>query len=263
MVQKLVFFDIDGTIVREDNYEIPESTIAAIKKLRANGHLAFINTGRPYSLVDEKIRSLGFDGYICSCGSYILLGDEVLLHKTLTPEKSARIVELVRKFNLDVIYEALSGMYFDLKRPLSEKLHNYKTKFESLGLYTGLSIDEPGFHFDKFIVWTNDDTDFAAFYSEFEDEFDYIDRGNRLIEFAPKGHSKATGIQLVLDKLGLELDNCFAIGDSTNDLPMLDYVPNSIAMGNSPEVLFDRVTFVTRRIEDDGLEFALRHFKLI
>ena len=121
MVQKLVFFDIDGTIINEDTYEIPESTVSAIKKLRANGHLAFINTGRPYSIIEDKIRDIGFDGYICSCGTYIRFKDDVFLHKALTPERSSEIIELVRQFDLDVIYEALTGVYFDLKRPLAKK----------------------------------------------------------------------------------------------------------------------------------------------
>ena len=47
MDKKIVFFDIDGTLVDEKTHDIPESTRKAIRELRANGHLAFINTGRP------------------------------------------------------------------------------------------------------------------------------------------------------------------------------------------------------------------------
>ncbi len=263
MVQKLVFFDIDGTIITEDTYEIPESTIAAIQKLRSNGHLAFINTGRPYSVIEDKIKGIGFDGYVCSCGSYIRFGDEVLQHSALTPERSSEIKALVREFDLDVVYEALSGVYFDLTRPQCEKALIYKSRFDAIGLDTNISIDSPCFCFDKFIVWTKDGSDLPHFCSALEKDFDYIDRGSGLFEFVPKGFSKATGIKLIIDKMNSELQNCFAIGDSTNDLPMLDYVPNSIAMGNSPKALFERVAFVTKRIDENGVEYALRHFNLI
>lgn len=43
-------------------------------------------------------------------------------------------------------------------------------------------------------------------------------------EMAQKGHSKATGIQKVCEYLGADIDDCIAIGDSTNDLDMLKAV---------------------------------------
>ena len=44
-MSKTVFFDIDGTIW-DDDMVIPESTLEAVATLKANGHLAFICTGR-------------------------------------------------------------------------------------------------------------------------------------------------------------------------------------------------------------------------
>ena len=42
--RKLIFFDIDGTIVTEarDGRIIPDSTRTALRKLQQNGHLCFI-----------------------------------------------------------------------------------------------------------------------------------------------------------------------------------------------------------------------------
>ena len=62
----------------------------------------------------------------------------------------------------------------------------------------------------------------------------------------------------MLDYYHLDLDAAYAIGDSDNDLPMLPYVPNSVAMGNaSPASLFDQVSFVTKRASEDGIAYAL------
>ena len=47
-----------------------------------------------------------------------------------------------------------------------------------------------------------------------------------------------------------------------NDLPMLQAVPNSIAMGGS-EKLYPYVSYITSPIEEDGIYNALEHFKLI
>jgi hydroxymethylpyrimidine pyrophosphatase-like HAD family hydrolase len=48
-----------------------------------------------------------------------------------------------------------------------------------------------------------------------------------------------------------------------NDIPMLEAVPNSIAMGESPEKLKQLSSFVTKNLLDDGIEYALRYFNII
>jgi hypothetical protein len=54
------------------------------------------------------------------------------------------------------------------------------------------------------------------------------------------------------------MENAYAFGDSNNDLPMLLYVPHSVAMGNAmPESLFEQVKHVTSRASEDGIAKAL------
>ena len=53
MSQKIVFFDIDGTIW-DEHMVIPESTRLAITKLKENGHKAFLCTGRARAAVVSK-----------------------------------------------------------------------------------------------------------------------------------------------------------------------------------------------------------------
>lgn len=55
MEQKLLFFDIDGTLITEGNgARLPESTRIAVKKAREQGHLLFINTGRTRASLPKK-----------------------------------------------------------------------------------------------------------------------------------------------------------------------------------------------------------------
>ncbi|MFQ8776499.1 MAG: HAD hydrolase family protein [Roseburia sp.] len=76
--------------------------------------------------------------------------------------------------------------------------------------------------------------------------------------------AKATGIQYVLDHYGLRKEDAYVFGDSNNDLPMLTYIPNSVAMGNaSPASLFDEVSYVTKKASEDGISVALEHFGFI
>lgn len=54
-----------------------------------------------------------------------------------------------------------------------------------------------------------------------------------------------------------------AFGDGGNDISMLEYVGIGVAMGNANPPVKERADFVTKDIDDDGIEYALRHFGLI
>ena len=56
----VIFFDIDGTIVDDGTQIIPRSTIESVEKLRALGHIPVVNTGRPYSHIDPRVRAMAF-----------------------------------------------------------------------------------------------------------------------------------------------------------------------------------------------------------
>ena len=57
-MRKIVFFDADGTIC-DIKKGIPESAIAAVHQLTANGHLAFLCTGRSRAFVTEDLAHMG------------------------------------------------------------------------------------------------------------------------------------------------------------------------------------------------------------
>ena len=63
MKQKIIFFDIDGTIMDELGY-VPESAVRAIKAAQSKGIKCLVNTGRPYVHIEPAIVEMGFDGYI-------------------------------------------------------------------------------------------------------------------------------------------------------------------------------------------------------
>ena len=74
-MQKIAFFDIDGTLTSEIDGSIPQSAITAIRKARANGNLMFLNTGRCIQNVEPRFQEVGFDGFVCGCGTDIYCGD--------------------------------------------------------------------------------------------------------------------------------------------------------------------------------------------
>lgn len=258
----MIFFDIDGTIISETTHTIPKRTVKAIKKARENGHLAFINTGRTFFNVPEDIRSIGFDGYVCGCGTYISHNGQPLLAKSISHETSVEIIRKLHECKIEACFEGWDDVFFDQANPINVELAQIKHDFNLHGFGLKKFWNDQDIIFDKFVLWANEDSDFETFYSYITKDFDYIDRGS-FGEVVPNGYSKATGIKFLQEYFDIPIEACYAIGDSSNDLPMLEYVPNSIAMGNSTPFLFDLVAFVTKDIEDNGIEHALSYYEII
>lgn len=73
--RKAAFFDIDGTIWDKDN-RIPDSTKEAIRKIRENGSLAFLCSGRCRSYIQNpELLGIGFDGVVSGCGTMVEYND--------------------------------------------------------------------------------------------------------------------------------------------------------------------------------------------
>lgn len=269
MEQKIAFFDIDGTLTSEIDGSIPESAINAIRLARKNGNLMFLNTGRCMQNVEERFRNVGFDGYVCGCGTNIYCSSNNELDEILYIEQSHSIVETIlnhsRNFALDLLFESKKEVRFDLKRPLltSGAIRQYNA-FVRRNYDMSHNPEDCDFTCDKFVVWFCNISDLDDFRKVSDLFFDCIDRGGNFREFVPHNYSKASGIQKVIEYYKLPRQNTYAFGDSNNDLSMLSYVQNSVAMGNSyPPSLFRKVSYVTTNASNHGIENALKHFNFI
>ena len=261
MNKKILFFDIDGTILSHRTFTLSDSTRNAIKQAQANGHIVIINSGRVISFIDQTVMSMGFDGFICGCGTYISYHNTPLYHTAIPSGIASDLVEDLRVMNIPAALEGSKAVYYDYTSdsPITKQL----LEFQQTHKLSAGSWEDPDIAFDKFCIWPSSMESEQRFYEKYKDIFDFIDRNNRLYEVVPKGYSKASGIEFLIQHLGIPYENTYAFGDGENDLPMLAYAKNSIAMGNAPQAIKDIVTFVTEDVDQDGIAHALRHFGLI
>lgn len=259
----IVFFDIDGTIISEDKHIIPESTVTAIRTARKNGHLMYINTGRTIMNVEKELRDIGFDGYICGCGTYIECGGKVLLNRTVQKNLCREISDLIYECDMTPVYERSDMFFIDKRLREIGGFKDLKALFKIQGKDFSHDVQEKDFGFDKLVAWYDEKSDLEKFKQGVEKEFDFIDRGYGFCELAVKGYSKGTAIKTVCRYHSIPISDSCAIGDSLNDLPMLEAVPHSVAMGDSVEELKRKSSFVTKDLYADGIEYALKHFGLI
>lgn len=261
---KMIFFDIDGTLLPEGESQIPDSTKKALLMAKDKGNLLFINTGRTYFNIDPSIRALNFDGYVCGCGTYIYYHDRQLLASTIPHDTCVDLIKLMRQCRIPGFYEENFHIYFDTDTaaPSARMVESARRMFGTKAYDFPEDINDPSFTFDKILAYIQPDSDITTFRAQTAHILEYIDRGNNVAEIIQKNYSKATGIQFLCDHLHIPLTNCYALGDSTNDLSMLEYVPFSIAMGNSDALVKKKCTYVTRDCRDDGIYNAMRHYGL-
>lgn len=261
MNKKALFFDVDGTLLSEITRTVPESTVRALSEARRQGHLVFINSGRTYSQLGKIKELVEVDGYLCGCGTYARVGDEVIYAYEIPHERGAQIKRDIVKYNLDGILEAAAGCCAQQKESRFAEVRRIRKALEFA--MQDCRWEDESFEFDKFCVLTDEESDAEGFFKTLEPDIDVIDRGNQFYECVPKGHSKATIMDVVLKRFGLTLEDAYVFGDSMNDLSMFRHAPNAVLMGHHDEGLEPYASFITKTVEDDGIEYALKALKLI
>ncbi|GMA21225.1 Cof-type HAD-IIB family hydrolase [Arsenicicoccus piscis] len=78
------------------------------------------------------------------------------------------------------------------------------------------------------------------------------------LDINPEGVSKASALELVRRKLGVDPADTVACGDQRNDIEMLRWAAHGVAMGNAPDEVKAVADHVTGTVDEDGLATVLR-----
>lgn len=258
---KLLFFDIDNTILDEKTQTIPVEVRQALKQAKQNGHFLFINTGRTKAALNQQMTGLGMDGYVCGCGGYLEFQGKILKTTTLPLVLCEKIKHLLKACQLSGVLEGTEATYFD-KDNRNPIVAEYQQRLAKDQLVIS-DWDQDPLHFDKLTVFLNPESDFETFYQALKEDLHFIKRGPIFYELMPHHISKASGIAYFLDYFNLSIEDAYAFGDSTNDLAMLQYVKHSIGMQNSDPEVLACVEYITDTVDHDGIRKALVHYGLI
>lgn len=139
-MRKLLFFDIDGTILSEGKKRyIPDSAVEAIHKLQQNGHLCFINSGRSWSEINDNIIDLGFDGFVCGCGTFINYHGKPLLADELPMELADAIYADLHSYKLEWLLEGQHAIYYSTL-PYRTHIGDFYKEYHTLSRITAWII---------------------------------------------------------------------------------------------------------------------------
>ncbi|MGO4236568.1 HAD hydrolase family protein [Pseudarthrobacter sp. YAF2] len=261
--RRAVFLDIDGTYA--DHGLAPDAHVAAVRTARRLGHLVFVCTGRPLSMVPGHILDAGFDGTITGAGARVEVNGVVLSDQRFEPELAALIVETLDAHGAAYILEAPEALHgrtgVDQRlrevlgpifagRPQHEGI--LSTDVDPLEDILGpmqYSDDLRSTSYAKISVFDSP-VPLKGLIEKLGPDVGLIPSslsalGDRAGEIFMAGMHKAVGIQVVEARLGLHRADIVAIGDSANDIEMLEYAGVGIAVeGGHPGVLAvaDRTT---------------------
>lgn len=277
MNHKLLFIDIDGTLFDHAKDAIPESAKNAILSAKSKGHKIFLSTGRPYADIDQEILNLPLDGMIVSCGAVVYVDNKPIYCKTYPQKELISLIQFMLDNNIGF---SLDGIH---KNYLTEEAFNCLSSLmfknnEDSELSRAMMAKNNCFPFEdmkeedlkevvKTSIFTKNKESCEKLFQKIPESLTgFMYKNNHLDlyngEISIKGITKATGLKQITSYLNIPIEDTIAIGDSLNDLDILQEAGLSICMGNGADECKKTADFVTKDISDDGLAYALKHFNL-
>lgn len=256
---KAVFFDIDGTLFSLKTKSVPESTQNALKVLRQKGIKVIVATGRSINDL-HHIKHLEFDGFLTFNGGYCMTVDgKVMFRETIHADDIKNLIHHSAKTSI-----AFSLMYEDKVR-ISHKSPEVMELYEHVNIAVPPTYDHEDADFEN-VLQVN-----VFIGPESEDLFMKEVMPNSLssrwtslfADVNPGGISKQKGVQLFCDHFNIDISETMAFGDGGNDISMLKFVKIGVAMGNAGDNVKEAADFVTKDVDDNGVESALIHFGVI
>lgn len=260
-MRKAVFFDIDGTLW-DQHMNIAPSTIEAVRKLRENGHYAFICSGRSRAnICSPKLLDIGFDGVVAACGAHIDFHKEIEYQVLWSEEQITHALNVLEKHQTPAVLEGPDYVYVNEGDFLEDPYVIFLR--EELGEHLKDIPKDHGEIVINKMSFVAEHVDTEQLISDMGDAFDVVVHEGGIVEMNLAGVTKATGIRRVCEMLDIPLEHTYAFGDSANDLEMLSYVAHSVAMGNGTKDVKDVAEYVTTDVMKDGIYNGLMHYGLI
>lgn len=272
---KAILLDFDGTTLQKDQVFISVRNMHAIRKALEKGIHIIPSTGRsedmqpPQIEDDERIRY-----YVTSGGTRVVdhLTGEVIYKHVFTPEDSARLCRIFEKKNLYVEIAAEGRLY--VEKSVADSLYKYpvpphhvwyveKNRLIQVECPSEYFL-EHGIEIEKVNMYGIPKEMQQQIYDEVEDSgvAHITDPLGENMQFFPADLDRTVGIQALLKKLNITMDEVMSIGDSNLDADAIKASGIGVAMGNAPDYVKELADFVTLPFDQDGVAVAIEKFVL-
>ncbi|MCI8874190.1 MAG: HAD family hydrolase [Lachnospiraceae bacterium] len=276
MNQKLIFLDIDGTLTEPGKNVPPPSAVEAVRRAREKGHKVVLCSGRNYGML-FPVLEFGFDGLVASAGGYIEYGGQVVYDCPMTSEQQKKVLDVFKESG---IYRTIGGRncsYTDegfkeflaanAQSRANSELLRWRIQIESeLGIHPMSEYDGEPIYGMAFMSRGKERLEKPM--QELQDEFDFCIQDQDACgivngELASKAFNKGKAVERLCGFLGVSRKDTIAVGDSMNDLEMLQAVETAVCMANGSPALQKLAHMVCPPVTEDGLYHAFEKLQLI
>ncbi|WP_158633925.1 HAD family hydrolase [Radiobacillus deserti] len=255
---KLFVSDLDGTLLEEDK-QVSEENQTYIKKLTEHGIEFAVATGRSDRDIVKLMEDMNVTGHrVSQNGAFVFnKGNEAIFSGTFDRSLISDIHELIEAEYDFFFVSTATDLYVTKKTEemrRAEEAHFFPLveNRDLINLY-GKSV------FPTKISIVGDTERILELKKKVDNRFgpdieSYLS-DEHCVDILPKGISKASGIDHLLHLYNLKPEEIAVVGDSFNDVPMMQMTPNSFAMSHAR----DEVKKHARHIVDHVHE-AIRYF---
>jgi len=245
---KIIFFDIDGTLLKFGERNLSKNTEYALKELNKQNILICFASGRG-KLTIPTFKGIRTDMYSSSNGAYCYDNNGKVIYKEpILVEDIKTIINNAKKMNRHISmdnndYIAADGSdeildkYFAFGHEIYRLVDNFDEfiKNDVYKIMLACSIEER-----KVILKGTKNTKVAAWW-------------DKAVDLVNASSGKGTACGKILNYYGIKKEEAMAFGDGESDTEMFPYVGSSVAMGNALEEVKKKATDITDSVYDDGV----------
>lgn len=273
MNYKLIAIDCDNTLIKS-NGELHEENIKAINTLMEKGIKVIIATGRNDILVKEYMDEIGFkEGVVIGCNGASIRDiekEEIIQINYIPKDTMKKIVDICLKNDIRAKLFSLTESYSTTRKDVGDELKEilkHYTKVLKISLEYKYEEDLYSLvekkDFLKVVVLEDDSEKIIKIKNEFKklDEITAVISAKNCLDVVKRGVSKGEALKYYSQIHGIKREEIAAIGDSENDLDMLNFAGLSVAMGNSDDFIKEACDIVTLSNDEGGVAHAI--YKII
>ena len=273
---KLVALDLDGTLF-DNSSRI--SNLTAIRSITDKGIHVVISTGRPFEGIPfDQIKGTGINYAITANGSgiYEISTGKCLYENAMDEELVTPILNflLTRDIHMDAFiggkgYTPIQCVETAQKLTVPSSIKNYiittRTRLDNILQFiheNQLKVQKMTLNFYPAADGTLIDRETVRKFLVSNPSITTVCGGYNNLEFTRADANKGVGLRKLAEILGVNPDATMAIGDTENDLAIIEAAGIGVAMGNATDAVKARADYVTTTNTKDGVAAAIEHFIL-
>jgi Cof subfamily protein (haloacid dehalogenase superfamily) len=268
MKLRLVAFDLDGTLLKDDKTISPK-TRETLARARDAGVLLVPVTGRLFDTMPREVRELPGLAYAITVNGaevFDVAAKRVLREAVFSRAEAERMMDYMAALPaIRGCYQAGNGWMSpedfaridefsalprqdEFLRMIYRPLENMRAKLLDAGSIQKLQV--------YFRTVAEKDRFLAEMLKAFPDYAVSTSIPNN-IEVNALGATKGAALLFLCEQLGIRREDCMALGDGTNDTSMIEAAGIGVAMGNAAPEVKAAANVITKTNEEDGLAEAI------